>query len=1010
MARTSREHVEAAVAAVHDEIMRSLVDADAERGIATPTIEDHLQMCGFIDAGSASVLRSLCRRLFSVDTDGSEVATIVTACTSVPSPDDAIRNLDRLLEQAGNPSVFVSTVAQAPPLLQMVTTVFGTSQYMADIIVRNPGHVYWLMEKSTWDSPDTTEFYAGWLNRETELFRTPESQLSAVHRTHRQALLRIGIRDLLGETSIAVTTRALSNLADAIADKVLRVVIDSNNDDLVEPDGFAVIAMGKLGGGELNYSSDIDLIYACADADDERISYYTKLSRQFTEAMSEATQEGYLYRVDLRLRPDGKAGPVVNTETALRIYYENRGRPWEFQALLKARVIAGDRALGSRILETLQKLVYSTSMSYSPLEYIAGMRDRISSNIPAHERGFNIKLMAGGIRDIEFVVQALQLMHAREHVETRSGTTLLALSTLRAAGLVENWAADNLAEAYCFFRLIEHRLQMMHQIKTHNVPESNDEIALLAKRISHGPLGTYTTAEFLETLSRYVGSVQAFADRFFGDVATDTHMMLLLLPVDDPRAVDAMREHGVSDAPRALRTLHAMAYGSFPRLLDRSVRAAFESLLPQLLQSISTMPDPDIVLTGLSQLSQAGKNESAFYRRLSDSAAACDLIVATAGLSSYLTRALSTQIDLLDEYLRPPDELGFETQFRNIPEWDRYDAKIARAGGAPLDKRCARQRAWFDRTRLREFASAYSRKLRAPQGGKGRTWVAARQLAAAFDSAFGSEKGVAIFVLGSFAVDEARMTSDLDLLVVTDGGNLPDVTSRVQHINRWFTDGRVLKLDFRLRGEGASSPLVQDLSFYKSYFAGRLSLWERIALAKCQAWWGDKGLRQQFEDELRAAVARPFTDEEVASLVGIRQQIETLAPKTFSTWDTKRSAGARYDIEYLTAIGMAQCASSDKAFFGLSTPGRLDRIQSDGFITKEERDTCRAAFELYAIIDYLMELQELTVPTSVEKHDYLSRYLDRAFAFFKFAAPDGVARLLDDTKKDVRRCFARALS
>lgn len=1010
MASTQKECVDAAIAAAHDEIMRSLVDADAERGAATPTIEQHLQRCGFLDTRSAAVLRSLCRRLFSADVDAGDIGTLVCACATTPSPDDAIRNLDRLVEQAGTPGVFVNTVALAPPLLQMVTTVFGASQYMSDIIVRNPGHVYWLMEKSTWDTPDTKEHYGKWLDRETELFQTLEPQLAAVHRTRRQALLKIGISDLLGDATIEETTRALSSLADAIAEKVLRLIVAANDDHLTEPDGFAVVAMGKLGGAELNYSSDIDLIFVCIDADDDQINYYTRLARRFTEAMSEATPEGYLYRVDLRLRPDGKSGPIVNSETALRIYYENRGRPWEFQALLKARVVAGDADLGNRVLDTLHKLVYSTSLSYSPLKHIASMRDRISSNIPVHEREFNIKLMAGGIRDVEFVVQALQLMHAGKHADVRSASTLPALSALQENEFVEGWAADNLAQAYRFFRLIEHRLQMMHQIKTHTVPESSTEIALLAKRVSCGPLGSYTTQEFLDTLSRYLGSVRAFADNFFGDASTDPHMMLLLLPSDDPRAIEQMRRYGVGDARRSLRALHAMAYGSFPRLLNRSARSAFETLLPHLLADVSAMPDPDLAFVGLAQLSAACKSESAFYHRLSDSDAARDLVVATTGLSSYLTRALSTQIDVLDDFLRPPDELAFQTQFQQLPEWDRFDMKIARAGGKLADQRCARQRAWFDRTRLREFAAAYGRKLQSPLGGENRTWVATRQIIAAFNSAMEGVKGVAVFALGSYAAAEARMRSDLDLIVVTDGIDLPDITSRVQVINRWFTDGRVLKLDFRLRGEGASAPLVQDLSFYKNYFGARLSPWERVALSKCRAWWGDNSLREQFENELRTVVAHAFTNEEIRSLVETRHRIESLAPKQFTVWDTKQSVGARYDIEYLTAIGMAQCAKNDDDFFGLPTSSCLERIHNGGFITEEERNVCRDAFELYARIDYLMELQEITTPTSAEKNSYLSRYLDRAFELFDIPATHGVATLLENTKSNVRRCFDRVLN
>ncbi|MCH7548237.1 MAG: hypothetical protein IH969_01660, partial [Candidatus Krumholzibacteriota bacterium] len=223
---------------------------------------------------------------------------------------------------------------------------------------RNPNLVYWLMEPGTWTTDDGATHYVEWFEREAFLFTRFEGRLDALRRAHRQALLKTGILDMLGRSSIEETTSRLSRIADAIATVVLSLVRESLRGDRVPaPDELAVIAMGKLGGRELNYSSDIDLVYVCADADDETVSFHTKVARRFGEALSEVSAEGYLYRVDLRLRPDGKAGPLVNTETSMRLYYENRGRPWEFQALLKARVVAGDREVGARVLDAVGKLV-----------------------------------------------------------------------------------------------------------------------------------------------------------------------------------------------------------------------------------------------------------------------------------------------------------------------------------------------------------------------------------------------------------------------------------------------------------------------------------------------------------------------------------------------------------------------------------------------------------------------------------------------------------------------------
>jgi len=293
--------------------------------------------------------------------------------------------------------------------------------------------------------------------------------------------------------------------------------------------------------------------------------------------------------------------------------------------------------------------------------------------------------------------------------------------------------------------------------------------------------------------------------------------------------------------------------------------------------------------------------------------------------------------------------------------------------------------------------------------GRARAWAAARQVSAAFDSVFGNVDGIALFAMGSYAVDEPRMTSDLDLVVVTDGANIPEVTSGVQMINSWFTDGNILKLDFRLRGEGASAPLVQDVSYYSEYFAGRMALWERVAFSKCRPWWGDAGTQEKFLELLRSASAKPFKSDDITSLAGVRARVEALAPSKFPGWDTKRLAGGRYDIEYITAIGMAACAHDDKEFFSLTTAQRLDRITAGGFLSAEESASCRAALAAFGVVEYLMELQAINHPRSQEKDEYLSGYLNRSLRFLDITEVSAET-LLARARADVRRTYARVVS
>jgi glutamate-ammonia-ligase adenylyltransferase len=944
-------------------------------------------------------------------------AELSLACLSSPSPSAALTNLRRHLDNSGGSAVFLDTIAQAPPLVDMLITTFGSSQYMADILIRNPGYVYWLMDARTWEEPDTVEAYTETLRREADVFRSVEGKLNSIRRAHRQALLKIGVRDLLGEAPVEETTRKLSNLADAVSQVVLEVVAADLSDELARahgPDdggGFAVIALGKLGGGELNYSSDVDLVYVCENADEEDMAFYVKLGRAFTAALSEVTPEGYLYRVDLRLRPDGQAGPLVNSETSMRIYYENRGRPWEFQAMLKARAIAGDIALGRRFLNTVSGLVFNPSLSYTPLEDIARMRAQITENIPPHERAFNIKLMAGGIRDIEFTAQTFQLMHGHRHGELRSTNTVEVLTQIRRLKLMKEWQVDNLLAAYLFFRLVEHRLQMMHQIKTHTVPESSDDIAMLAARVSKGPLGAYSTDAFLEALSRHLSNVRTFSDSFFAGEDVHPHSVLLLLPEDDDRANAIIAHYGVTDVRRSMHVLHTMAYGSFPKLHDRTTRSAFEELLPFLLEDVSTTGDPDRTLIDLAQLSEASRSEASFYRLLKESPSVRRRVVAVAGFSSYLTKRLSNQMEYFEPFIENPEPIMSVESAVDALDRQQPPAEDLTA----LDDRKAtnlreRQRAWLDRTRLSGFIRDHHEGRIAAQLPELLTRSVEATVSGEFTGTVGSGEPVALFALGSYATGEPRVFSDLDVIVVSDNADVHRVTSKVQKVNSWFTDGGIVKLDFRLRGEGASAPLVQDIGFYEQYFDKRMSLWERVAFAKCRFWAGDEALADRFLGLLRGAVARPFTSDEVASLVKSRKSIETLAPKTHREWETKRSAGGRYDIEYLTAVGLAEATAGKDFEFSLDTMARLDVLRRRGLLEESEFEAVSSDLSLFTTVEYLAELQEMSLPRSDERSREMERYLSRSFEYWGMPRPMGVAKALTDAKKSVRRCFDRFMA
>jgi glutamine synthetase adenylyltransferase len=318
-----------------------------------------------------------------------------------------------------------------------------------------------------------------------------------------------------------------------------------------------------------------------------------------------------------------------------------------------------------------------------------------------------------------------------------------------------------------------------------------------------------------------------------------------------------------------------------------------------------------------------------------------------------------------------------------------------------------RHKRWLDRARIAGFFGDHVVGRIGARSPAILTHSVREMITEAFERTVGSDQPVAMFALGSFAVGEPRVFSDLDVIVVSDGANVPDVTTKVQSVNRWFDEGGLLKLDFRLRGEGASAPLVQDVGFYRQYFEKRMSLWERVAFAKCQLWWGDEKVAGKFLDALRAAVARPFDPQEVTTLVKSRKSIETLAPKTMPQWETKRSAGGRYDVEYLTAVGLSEVSSGDDYEFSLDTRSRLARLKDRGLLDEGEFDSLEKAVDLFTGTEYLIELQELSLPRTSQRAEQLEHYQSRSFDYWGLPRKDRVDDTLTAAKGSVRRCFER---
>src|SRR5215472_8592330 len=428
-------------------------------------------------------------------------ARIQVLLASVSDPDTAVRFLERLRAEA--PSAF-DRIASSAGALRCAIHLFSFSTFLSEAFLKHPERILQVANSGSLYHVLTAEEYEerlfDFLGHERK--RVPEPQELAAF--HRRQLPRIVIRDGWGIAALSDVTEELSNLADAILDVAyLRIreemVAVHGEPRLADGSicGFSVISLGKLGGKELNYSSDIDLMFIYGgpgETDGARSltnkEFYKKVANQYIALLSSYTSEGQCYRVDLRLRPDGTLGEICISLEGARAYYEQRARDWEKQMLIKARVSAGEREPGAALLDFVEPLIYQSSLDFGAVEAVSETRQRISEKMAARRRpgqGVDIKLMPGGIRDIEFLVQCLQRLHGGRDQWVRHGGTMFALFRLRDKGLLSDGEYARLSAAYQFLRYLEHRLQVEEDRQTHTLPAAEARLNLVARKMPPEP-------------------------------------------------------------------------------------------------------------------------------------------------------------------------------------------------------------------------------------------------------------------------------------------------------------------------------------------------------------------------------------------------------------------------------------------------------------------------------------------------------------------------------------------
>lgn len=792
---------------------------------------------------------------------------------------------------------------------------------------------------------------------------------------------RLVWRDVLGIDQVADTLAGSTSLADTclqLALEALEADFATRHGHVRHADGspqrMVVFALGKLGGGELNFSSDVDLVLAYEDdgeSDGPRPlaaeQYYSRLGQQLARLLDEVTAEGFCHRVDLRLRPFGNAGRIAWSFAAMESYYQREGRDWERYAWQKARPVAGDVAAGERFLEILRPFVYRRYLDYGALDGLREMKTAIAAEVARKELADDIKRGPGGIREIEFLVQALQLIRGGREPALRERRLLPALSALVRAGHVEAGAGTSLREAYLFLRLVENRVQMLRDAQVHALPADPPDQARMA-----ATLGFDGWPGLLEALGRHRGFVasefaELLAPRRRRDAPNTLALYWRALP--DAGDMQVLADAGFEEPASADAALRDLARAPSLRALSDNARARMDRVLPALLDSAAMSPQPDAALRRLLPLLHNILRRASYLALLDEQPAALQRLVSVLARSALLGERLAAHPLLLDELLDvrvsgnlPGREAMIAACDAALAQEDPEAALLAlnetrqalsfRIALATLDQRqgaqdSVRQLAWL-------ADAVVSVVVR----------LAEREMAGAHGVIAGSR--FAVVGYGSLGGEEIGFGSDLDLVFLYDpgteaGGDALSGGPRPLEASRWFARlaqkivallgtvtaaGRLFDVDVRLRPDGAKGLLVSPLAGFAEYQRQRAWTWEHQALVRARCVAGDPGLCARFES-VRDSVLAQVRDAEglrtdvAAMRARMRTELDRTGPGGF---DLKQGEAGLVDLEFLLQYLVLREAGAHPALLlPRDTPGLVQAACDAGLIDAASRDALCAA-------------------------------------------------------------------
>ncbi len=903
----------------------------------------------------------------------------------------------------------VRAVRQAD-LVAVLLRVFAGSEFVAESCIRHPELLAELLATGDLLADYAPDELPARLARQLAGVEDEYALAERLRIIRRREMVRIAWRDLAGWAGLDEVLRDLSGLADACVQNALQILQGWAVKQYGQPKGsdgrplsLVVLGMGKLGARELNFSSDIDLIFAYREAGETRrrngISheeFFSRLGQQLIQALDDATADGMVFRVDMRLRPFGGSGPLAMSFSAMEDYYQSQGREWERYAMIKARPMAGDPAEGEELMALLRPFVYRRYLDFSAFESLRDLKVQIEREIERKGHQDNIKLGPGGIREVEFIAQAFQLVRGGREVRLRQRELQPILRTLAEMELLPAFIAQQLIKAYGFLRRTENRLQEVRDEQAHRLPADADERARLAFS-----MGYADWPGFQRDLQRHRRLVhehfqQVFAAPQLGETADDVSRRdeldaLCAGEVAADAIEDLLQRHGFDEPAETARWLEDLRTGSAMRFAGTRGRAQLRRLLPLLLHAAAEQESPSETFTRLARLLEEIAGRTTYLTLLVESPMVLSQLVRLCSASPWLAEQLAQHPLLLDELLDP--RTLYQPMTREALERELVD-QFAAVAPDDLEQQMEALRHFQQMTVLRVAAADITGALPLMVVSDELTEIAEvvlrKVLQIAWDLMVGKHgepgylrgkrwlrAGFGIIAYGKLGGIELGYGSDLDLVFLHDGEGDAQFTNgekrihnetffarlgqRIIHMLETLTPSGVLyEVDMRLRPSGAAGQLVPNVQAFDEYQQQDAWTWEHQALVRARPVAGDPAIAERFETIRRAVLARPRKTAELRTAVrDMRERMrQELGSRTAGRFGLKQDPGGIADIEFVVQYGLLAWSHKRPDLLDYTDNMRLlDSFAREGLLPLKDVTCLQEAYKAYRARVHRLSLQ-----------------------------------------------------